>query len=55
MLPVVRTAVKYLVNPEAATEEANAANAASGGMGAIASAVEAAVGLDEPPSEIGAV
>ena len=44
-----RSAVKYLVDPSGAAEQANVA---SGGFSAVASAVEAVVGLDEPPSEM---
>ncbi len=54
--------MQYLVNPTAAaaTEAGEpatyaAANGASMGMAAVVNAVEAAVGLDEPPSEIGSV
>lgn len=46
-----RSAVQYLVNPSAASEQA-AASGVSGKMQAVANAVEAAVGLDEPPTEM---
>ncbi|KAI0323419.1 hypothetical protein GY45DRAFT_1332553, partial [Cubamyces sp. BRFM 1775] len=56
------SAVQYLVNPssaaanEASSQAANPVVSGAGrGMEAVASAFEAAVGLDEPPSEIGAV
>ncbi|KAI0764236.1 hypothetical protein BD413DRAFT_615944 [Trametes elegans] len=53
------TAVQYLVNPSAAQAAAEAtsgaASGASKGAEAVVSAFEAVVGLDEPPSEIGAV
>ncbi|KAL7282917.1 hypothetical protein ACG7TL_002335 [Trametes sanguinea] len=49
--------VQYLVNPSAAVEAeaTGVVNSAGSGMAAVSSAIEAAVGLDEPPSEIGAV
>ncbi|CDO71894.1 hypothetical protein BN946_scf184940.g41 [Trametes cinnabarina] len=51
------TLVQYLVDPNAAAqaEATGVMNGAGRGMGAVSSAIEAAVGLDEPPSEIGAV
>ncbi|KAI0704389.1 hypothetical protein C8T65DRAFT_653832 [Cerioporus squamosus] len=43
------TAVRYIVDPSAAAESAS-----SGAAGTVVSAIEAVVGLDEPPSEVGA-
>ena len=47
-----RTAVRFLVDPEGAEAQATAA-AGAGGFGAVKTVIEAAVGLDEPPNDLG--